>query len=244
MTRAPSFVEPRIWNRLNFIVYLLGILIGYNNDKLYLIRELFEYYFDCDHRSQLCYLSVAVDHLQPPCHHVHEALVLLPVLAPPPAAPHQGRVTANDGVQLIIVTLPPLPLSPGLNIPGPWRLPRRGEVAHAPPCPGLPAHVVLVDVGHRDPGGQIDDVGNHVGNGSKRSGAGHVGQEARVPGLLRPRHNGVAVLGVETRPELGLPPHTEPAQGGQDKQEAGDGDHRYIEQAGGALQTVDHSARC
>ena len=127
--------------------------------------------------SQLCYLGVTVDHLQPPGNHSHESLVLLPVLASPPH-PYQRCFTPHTGIQLPVVTLPSL--SPSLNVRGPRGLARQGEVTQTLPSPSRTAHVVLVDVGQRDTGGEKHAVGDHVGDSSERGGAGHIGQETRV----------------------------------------------------------------
>ena len=178
------------------------------------------------HTSQLCYLRVAVDHLEPAGHHGHEGLVLLPVLAPPPG--HQRRVRAQG---------PPLPA--GLSGRPPGGVARRGEVAQTSPvCPGLQAQVGLVDVGHRDPGRE-EGARHHVGDGAERGGARHVGQQARV--LLG--HDGVT-LGVVTGPQLALSPQTKPGNSDDKQEEARDGGDHDVEHTGVAINTVDHGSFC
>ena len=191
-------------------------------------------------RSQLRYLRLAVDHLEAPGEHHHEGLVLLPVLAPPPAR-GQRRVLAS--LQLRPVTLPPLAASLGLQPPvraaghrqrGPGHRPR--ALAPARRRGRLPRQLVLGDVGEGEPWMQEA--------AAERGRARHRRQQRTVRGLeLRPGgggHDGVGLGVVAVAAELGPAADGEAGQGEQQQQHAGRRAHHHVHRAHTRLEAVDH----
>ena len=193
-------------------------------------------------RSQLRYLGLAVDHLEAPGQHHHEGLVLLPVLAPPPAR-GQRRVLAS--LQLRPVTLPPLAasLGPGLLRP-PVRAAGHGQrgAGHRPRALAsarrrarLPCQLVLGDVGEGEAGQEA---------AAERGGAGQRGQQRSVRGLeLGPGgggHDGVGLGVVAVAAELGPAADGEAGQGEQHEQHAGRRAHHHVHRAHTRLEAVDH----